>query len=204
MKGFRDSTKMMKGHNFARGGHTLQAHFPSPKPAPGLRGAGPDTVGGLTRHGDANDGPTNPGHAAVHREVPSTTQLEETGGKTPLSPGYKKGGHHFHVHKHYHVGGKVHSTVKHYGGDGGSMQHEKRFTRTRSAGGFGAGTTGSSRPKIARGGRMKKATGGTINKVAAGGALYKKGGHSKEMKQHLDSPAPKGHKGLGAMIRRGR
>jgi hypothetical protein len=223
---------------------------------------------GLTDRGNPND-PGSDGHAGVHREVPSTQELAELGGKSTLTPGYKKGGSHkhFHVHKHYHSGGKVKSNHKSYSmvEGAGEMQAEQRFGRPRSAGGFGQGTTGSSRPKLAKGGKMhikpenkgkftkkmtgskkghltgsdvqrglhsesgetrKEAnfarmarrhfkpltTGGTINKMstggtrntrAAGGALYKRGGHSSEMKHHLDAPAPRGHKGMGDMIRRG-
>jgi hypothetical protein len=242
--------------------------------APG-RGAGPAVVGGLTDHGDPNDSATKPGHAAVHREIPSSERDAEVGGKSPLNPGYKKGGSHFHVHKHYHTGGKVTSSSKSYRKSerAAEMQAEKRFTAHRSSGGFGKGTTGNLRNKIAKGGgihikpenrgkftkkmtgsksgkltdsdvsrgldssspatrkqanfaRMarrgfkpiKKAGGGHIHdctpshadggritrpKYGAGGALYSKGGHSKEMSKHLDSAAPRGHKGLGEMIRRG-
>jgi hypothetical protein len=199
-------------------------------------------------------------------------------------PGYGKGGKakHFHVHKHYHTGGKVTTKSRSYtkAERAAEMQAENRFSNPRSAGGFGAGTTGGSRPKIKGGGRMCKADGGDVTSAAdtwggrmtdrdldllrksapsnsdtpsqiqrksgrltnkdldlarkaipqadpgplrerygairvkgggritrpkfnAGGALYKKGGHSKEMSKHLNAKAPRGHKGLGTMIRRG-
>jgi len=292
VKGFRDTTKMMHGHNFARGGHSIQpqfgnspiqSHLPHASPAPG-RGAGPGVIGGLTDHGNPNDG-KQAGHAAVHREVPSNETEAEHGGKGPLMPGYAKGGKHFHVHKHYHTGGKVTTKSRTYSKAerAAEMQSEKRFTAHRSAGGFGKGTTGGTRPKIAKGGGihikpsnrgkftkkmtgsksgkltdsdvdrglsssspatrkqanfarmarrgfkpLKKAEGGRCTRPkyaeggsailgdtwvdhppparkpkGAGGALYARGGHSKEMNEHLNAAAPRGHKGLGAMIRRG-
>lgn len=59
------------------------------------------------------------GHGLVHREEPTTDELGEAGGTSPLKSGYAKGGKpakHFHVHHHYHSGGKTNTKSKHYGG----------------------------------------------------------------------------------------
>lgn len=65
--------------------------------------------------------------------------------------------------------------------------------------------TGGTIDKLATGGTINRyATGGTQNKMQCGGAMYAEGGGVKAaLRAHVDSPAPQGHKGLGAMIRRG-
>lgn len=65
--------------------------------------------------------------------------------------------------------------------------------------------TGGTINPCATGGTINKmATGGTQNKLNCGGAMYAEGGGVKAaLREHVDSPAPRGHKGLGAMIRRG-
>lgn len=90
MKGFKNTTRMMSGHGFAGGG----------------------PVGGVV------DFRSNlHGSSSVRRETPSSVEDEETGGKSPLRPGYAHGGKsakHFHVHKHYHSGGEVKTNTKSY------------------------------------------------------------------------------------------
>jgi len=66
----------------------------------------PRGINGVDEHADAR---TDDGNALQHREVPSTEELKEAGGHSPLKPGFSKGGKaekHFHVHHHYH-GGKA-------------------------------------------------------------------------------------------------
>lgn len=169
MKGFRDTTKMTAGHHFAKGGHTLQARFGKMSNAPG-RGAGPDTINGLTARGKPND-PGTLGHAAVNRKVPSTTTEAQAGSKSSLIPGYKKGGNagkHFHVHKHYYSGGKVKTVSKSYLKKM-EMQSEKQHKGVQND----AAATGGTINKVRRGGKMRKATGGTINCRATGGTINK-------------------------------
>jgi hypothetical protein len=321
MKGFKNTTRMVTGHhnvpasqfstfgksnpghrlatgglvNKLAGGGSVERDFGHASPVKG-RGPGPDRITDLTVHGNANDGQHHVGHAAVHREVPSTVNETEHGGRAPLNPGYGGGGRarHFHVHKHYYQGGKVvksehQSYPKNLAGKAGKVQDSHRFTAHRVAGGFGTrgqpgrtrdrlakggscGETGETRNKLAKGGKWiqgaikhpgalhrtlgvpqgKKipaaklakaahssnpttrrraalaktlkglhkakgghihdntkvippnyATGGTINRLAAGGALYHKGGHSREMSEHLESEAPRGHKGMRELIQRG-
>lgn len=283
MKGFKDTSKMMHGHHFARGGHSLQPHFGHMSRAPGAGSQSADRVGGTTAHGSNMP----EGNSAVMRApVQPTEQLKDHGGKTPLPAGFKRGGKtsHFHVHKHYHSGGKVRSESKSYlrQVEGAAQMQAESGGNTNANGGFHSGSTGSSRPKFAKGGKMhikpenkgkftqkmtgsKKghltgkdvqrglhsksaetrkeanfarmarrgfkplgkatggtincvATGGTINKLGAGGALYAEGGkvHSdaaqdrpmmegiakKVVKEHINYPEPRGHKGLGEAIRR--
>lgn len=159
MKGFRDTSKMMSGHNFARGGHSMQAHFPVQRPAPGLP-AGGDSVNGLTKHGLANS-PGQDGHSQVQRRVQPTMELETGGGKTPLNAGYAKGGNaakHFHVHKHiYAKGGKVKTISKSYlrQVEGAAAMQAEQGGNTNANGGFTPGSTGGSRSKFAKGGKSK-------------------------------------------------
>lgn len=68
-------------------------------------------------------------------------------------------------------------------------------------------TGGTINPRATGGTINRYATGGTQNPMNCGGAMYAKGGEvgaESVMQRHLSSPAPRGHKGLGAMIRRGR
>src|SRR5215813_12534837 len=164
MKGFKDSTKMMHGHNFARGGHTMQAHFPQIRPAHGAPAQAQGKIEGTTAHGSSPDGNS----AVMRSPVQPTQELTEHGGKTPLTSGYKKGGG-FHVHKHYHMGGKVKTVSKSYSGFGGSMQSSKKAGSKTRNGGFPSGSTGNTRNKLKKGGPTCMATGGTRNKFATGG-----------------------------------
>lgn len=99
MKGFKNTTRTFSGHSFAQGG----------------------PVGGVTDfHSNTH------GSALVRREVPSNEMQREGGGRGPLTPGYAHGGKakHFHVHKHYHSGGKVTSKSKSYRGAEHSAERE--------------------------------------------------------------------------------
>lgn len=112
MKGFRDTTKMQSGHNFSHPskwfpqghatGGTVNRLAKGGKPRDGV----PRGVNGVDEHEDAH---TDDGNALQHRGVPTTEELSEAGGHSPLKPGFSEGGKaekHFHVHHHYH-GGKV-------------------------------------------------------------------------------------------------
>lgn len=145
MKGFKNSTKMVSGHNFATGG-TVNRFATG-----GIinRFAGGGEVGGL----DANR-PDMSGHAQVQREIPSTEELASGGGRTPLNPGYKSGGKaekHFHVHHHYH-GGKVSKS---------KMRKMEMQGEHKATGGHIQDNTREIAPDYA--------TGGTINRMAKGG-----------------------------------
>lgn len=266
MKGFKNSTHMQSGHNFAKGGHVPRPHFAQPHPI-SPAGANKDTVNGLTART-----PDMAGNAAVKRSVPSTDVDEATGGKSELNGGYKAGGKVVHVHQHYHNGKRLPSKRKM---DMARRKAENSLISSGTAGvklGKNAISNGTGTPSIRsdfkKGGKigpvkkgalhkemgipqgekigrkrlesakhssspterkranfalnMNKATGGTINPVAtggtinrfatggtqnpmqAGGALYAKGGNVKgALAQHEATPAPRGHKGLGDMIRRG-
>lgn len=255
MKGFRDTTKMVSGHNFAKGGHV--GHFAQSRPAP-TAPANKDTVNGLTART-----PDMAGNAAVKRSVPSTALDEDKGGKGELTGGYKAGGKVVHVHQHYHNGKRLPSRRKM------DMARRKAEGNLISSGTAGvklgrnaiSSTKGtpSIRAKFKKGGKIgpvkkgalhsqmgipqgekigkkrlesakhssspqerkranfalnmnkatggtinPRATGGTINPMNCGGAMYAEGGGVKgALAQHVDTPAPRGHKGLGAMIRRG-
>lgn len=169
MKGFKDTTKMVRGHRdvpasqFSTFGRQRFAHG-----GPVLH---PDPVHGLHEKGNVEDFHSDMhGHSAVEREVPSTQELAEHGGKTPLTPGYKKGGEtHFHVHKHYHTGGKTKHSSKSY------RKHEHEAE------------------KHATGGTINKmATGGTRDRLAKGGKSPF--GHIKKGALHKDMGIPKGEK----------
>lgn len=179
MKDFKNSTKMVTGHRFAAGGTV--GPFARMRPAPGVSGGG-DEVNGLTANRSNMEG-----SSAVRREIPSTAELAEHGGKSPLTPGYTAGGKaekHFHVHHHYH-GGKVSKSKMRKM----EMQGEKKAT----GGTINKVATGGTINKVAKGGKMHKAngghiqndttptapdfaTGGTINRMNAGGAMYSRGG----------------------------
>lgn len=194
MKGFKDSTRMVTGQHR----HVPASQFSTPLRR-GFAQGGPvagvhDPVHGLHEKGNVRDmHPYGQDHAAVLRHVPSTALEEEHGGKGPVSPGYAKGGKaekHFHVHKHYHTGGKTTSSHKAY--KKMEMQAESEFRGNPGRkGGF---KTGGTVNKLKKGGHAGKQvgkghvvkdikpkapdykTGGTIDKKAAGGAMYKKGG----------------------------
>lgn len=121
MKGFKNSTRMRtftsaadinrtagqtvgRVQSFARGGSVR-------------RFAEGGTVGGLSESWDHERSENPNGNALVQRSGEQPTQeLEEGGGRSPLRSGYAKGGgaKHFHVHKHYHEGGKIRTETKSY------------------------------------------------------------------------------------------
>jgi hypothetical protein len=217
MKGFKDTTKMVSGHNFAKGGHV--GHFAQSKPVSAAP-ANKDTINGLTART-----PDMEGNAAVKRRVPSTVVDEEKGGKGDLTGGYKAGGKVVHVHQHYHNGKRLPSKRKMEAArkkaEGGLISSGTAGVKLGQNASSPSKGTPSIRSNFKKGGRAKAtggtinpcatggtinpvATGGTINPMNAGGALYAKGGGVKAaLREHVGSPAPQGHKGLGAMIRRG-
>lgn len=148
MKGFKNTTRTMSGHGFAAGG----------------------TVGGVS------DFRSNlHGSSSVRREVPSSVEDAETGGKTPLRPGYAKGGKakHFHVHKHYHSGGKVSTKSKSYASAERAAEHETEGAGPMMAqGGHIHDDTSipADYPDYAKGGRW--IAGATKNKGALHRALH--------------------------------
>lgn len=75
------------------------------------------TVGGLDESWEHERNENPQGNALVQRDgLQPTEELEKGGGRTPLRSGYAKGGKttHFHVHKHYHEGGKIRTESKSY------------------------------------------------------------------------------------------
>lgn len=199
MKGFRDSTKMMHGHNFARGGHSLQPRFGQMKPAPGPTSQPQGQINGLTGHGVSGEG-----HSAVMRSpVASTQELEEHGGKTPLTSGYGKGGKaakHFHVHKHvYGKGGKVKTVSKSYM-KRMEMQAEQGGD-TNSNGGFKSGSTGGSRGKLATGGHIHDDTHEIAPDFAKGGKMHINPAHKGKFTKKMTG-SKKGHL-TGSDVQRG-
>jgi hypothetical protein len=119
MSDFKDSTRTISGHHHWSGGSI------------GSGGTG-STINRLARGGPVDKIDSNPGHpevypkegnrmagnsATLRKEAP-TVELAEHGGRTPLSAGFKKGGHfpakHFHVHKHYHAKGGSHTVSRSY------------------------------------------------------------------------------------------
>jgi len=266
MKGFRNTTKMQMGHNFAAGGHVPRPHFAQAHPVR-PKPANSDTVNGLTARTPDMDG-----NSLQKRSVPSTEVDSEHGGKSAVSSGYASGGKVVHVHQHYHNGKRLPSKRKMEAArrkaEGGLISSGTAGVKLGQNASSNATGTPSIRSNFKKGGKigpvkkgalhaqmgipqgekigkkrleaakhssspqerkranfalnMNKATGGTINPVATGGtinrfatggtqnpmqcggALYAAGGGVKAaLRAHVDSPAPQGHKGLGAMIRRG-
>lgn len=199
MKGFKNSTHMQSGHNFAKGGHVPRPHFAqahpvSPKPA------NDDVVNGLTARTPDMDG-----NSAQKRSVPSTEVDSDHGGKSAVNSGYKTGGKVVHVHQHYHNGKRMPSKRKmdaaRKKAEGGLISSGTAGVKLGQNASSSSKGTPSIRAKFKKGGR---ATGGTIDKMNCGGAMYAEGGGVKAaLREHVDSPAPRGHKGLGSMIRRG-
>lgn len=182
MKGFRNTTKIVAGHrhvpasqfntfgrqSFAHGGHV--SHLPHGEG--GVEDFHPDTSG----------------HSSVQRQVPSTELEAEHGGKSELTPGYKKGGeaHHFHVHKHYHSGGKIKSKSKSYRNlEKEAEKHATGGTIDKKA--CGGMATGGTRDKMKKGGmHINPAHKGKFTKKMTGskkghltGSDVQRGLHSK-------------------------
>ena len=142
MKGFKDSTKTVAGHQF----NHPSGWFPG---NPNYRRGGPVAHhGAMPPQVDPNMSEAdNEGHSAVHREIPSTEELAEHGGKSPLMPGFKKGGEthkHFHVHHHHHDGkGGMKTKSKHYEkpaekrAEGGSVHDETSVAKAEPDGDYG-------------------------------------------------------------------
>jgi hypothetical protein len=184
MKGFKDSTRTISGHHAGLAGRAVgQVRSFAPSPAVRRFAEGGHAVPDVDPRGPRAD----EGHALVHRDIPTTTELDEAGGRSPLKSGYAKGGKskaakHFHVHKHYHEGGKIRSVSKSYKGKSAEREAERQVE----------GAT-KMMPK-SKGGQVFKgdrhihdatsippespdyATGGTIDRMNAGGSAY--GGHA--------------------------
>lgn len=151
------------------------------------------TVGGLSDPETATPG----GNAFIRRSGEQPTQeLEEGGGRSPLMSGYAKGGKakHFHVHKHYHEGGKITTKSKSYmkSAKGAERAAEKQVEGAGPMMSKGGKTKGRMKSRHADGGHIigpthlpdgygdyatggtinPMATGGTINPMSAGGAAY--------------------------------
>lgn len=158
MKGFKNTTRTQTGHNPSAAGRTVGrvARF-----AQG--GSVPGGINGVADfHSDMD------GSSSVKRQVPSSVEDADTGGTSPLRPGYAAGGKskekHFHVHNHYHGGKKMPNKSK-------LKSLEKK-------------ATGGTIDKMAKGGKkhhVKKATGGTINRMSAGGGPYATGGTANRL-----------------------
>lgn len=151
MKGFKDSTHMQSGHNFAKGGHVPRPHFAQAHPV-SPAGANKDTVNGLTART-----PDMAGNGAVKRSVPSTAVDEATGGKGELNSAYKAGGKVVHVHQHYHNGKRLPSArqiaKKRASAEAGLISSGTAGVKLgRNAISNGKGTP-SERSKFAKGGR---------------------------------------------------
>ncbi len=167
MSGFKNTTRTVSGHHHWGGG--------------AVGGGTGGTINRLARGGAVDKIDENPGHAetypkegdrthgnsATQRANPPTRELEDHGGKTPLTAGFKKGGSakHFHVHKHFHAkGGKITTRTQSYRG------HEKQAETSAEGGSIHDSTEPpAGGPDYARGGRHP------VHKNA-GGAMYAPGG----------------------------
>lgn len=135
MSGFKDSTKMLSGHHHWDG---TSVHRSTEAP-------GPQVFPGAGNRIQGNAGQT--------RANPPTQELSQLGGKSELTPGFRKGGpaKHFHVHKHFHAKGGKTRTVSH--SYGVAEKHAETF---------------------AEGGHVHDET-----SPPAGGPDYKRGGRAK-------------------------
>lgn len=177
MKGFKDTTRTVSGHRHVPASefHTLGKRQSFAQGGPVMH---PDPIHGLHEKGGVEDfHKYGPEHSAVLRETPSTDELKEHGGKTPLTSGYKKGGEtHFHVHKHFHTGGKTKHSSKSY------RKHEHEAEKH---------ATGGTINKKAHGGSCE--TGGTRDKLHKGGfPKVKKGALHKDMGIPQGEKIPRG------------
>jgi hypothetical protein len=135
MDGFKNTTKMLRVHDMSRAGQTV-GHVPSFARGGSVRrfaqgGAVRDKVdeghvkpmhdedgqiGGLDESFEHEAKEKAGGNALVQRSNPQVSEeLEAGGGRSPLRPGYAKGGKpekHFHVHNHYHNGKRLPSKGK--------------------------------------------------------------------------------------------
>jgi len=186
MKGFKDSTKTIHGHHNAPH-HTKWISTES--------SVAKLAHGGMVREMPPQVDPNHSadrdhGNSAVDRRIPSTEELADHGGKSPLTSGFAKGGKaekHFHVHNHYHGGKKIPKhhekkwAEKHAMKEGGHVHDETSIpkgspdykkggkVKHHNAGGAVYGTGGTI-DKLATGGTVNKlATGGTQDRLAGGG-----------------------------------
>jgi hypothetical protein len=169
MNGFKNTTKMVSGHNMSSAGQTVGrvASFARGGRVFARGGTVRDKIGGEhepQKKIHSSDGEVTgldesweheakekpDGNALVQREGPQVSEeLEEGGGRSPLRAGFAKGGKsksEFHVHNHYHNGKRLPSKNK----------LKKMEMQAK-----------------------KEATGGTINKVKGGGSI-KRSGHDKK------------------------
>jgi len=119
MKGFKDTTKTESGHGFKSAFGFTGSVAPQ---RTGVREMGVKSHQGRFVEGGRVQGMTDrdprgnlTGHGLQQRTIPSTQELKEAGGTSPLKSGFKRGGgshKHFHVHKHYYTGGKVRTESK--------------------------------------------------------------------------------------------
>lgn len=158
MKGFKDSTRTTSGFKHWGGGS--------------IGGGTGGTINRLATGGsvggtNAKIGDRMHGNSATQRENPPTRELQDHGGKTPLTAGFKKGGpaKHFHVHKHYHAkGGRTHTVSNSYSA-------AEKHAETYADGGHVHDCT-----EIPAGSPDYKRGGKTPVKKNAGGAMYAPGG----------------------------
>lgn len=120
MDGFKNSTRMRtftSGADVQRtAGRTVGRVQSFARGGAVRRFAEGGTVGGLDESWEHERNENPNGNALVERETPVTEELDKGGGRSPLRSGYAKGGKtkHFHVHKHYHEGGKIRTETKSY------------------------------------------------------------------------------------------
>lgn len=194
MSGFKNTSRAIRGHyhwdggsigggtggtinRMAQGGSASSSSSVGRRdgmlPPKGLaRGGAVDKVDASPGHAEVypKEGDRMHGNAATLRKESPTQELEEHGGRTPLTAGFKKGGHfpakHFHVHKHFHAkGGRTHS-VSH------SYSAAEKHAETFAAGGHVHDNTNvpAGGPDYKHGGRARPV------KKNAGGAMYAPGG----------------------------
>lgn len=183
MTGFKDSTRTVSGHHHWSGG-PVGAGGGTGGTINRLKRGGitkkTTTIPGLAKGGSLDKVDESPGHAEVfpkegnrmqgnsaqlRKEAP-TEELNEHGGKTPLTAGYKKGGgaKHFHVHKHYHAkGGRTRSVSNSYAV---AEKHAEKFAE--------GGSVHDCTEVPAQG--SDYARGGHAVRKNAGGAMYAPGG----------------------------
>lgn len=135
MDGFKNTTRMRTFSSSAdvgrTAGRTVSRVQSFARGGAVRRFAEGGTVGGLDESWDHERNENPNGNALVQRTgTQSTQELEEGGGRSPLRSGYAKGGktQHFHVHKHYHEGGKIRTVSKSYtkGAKGAERAAEKQ------------------------------------------------------------------------------
>lgn len=121
MDGFKNSTRMRtftSGADVQRtAGRTVGRVQSFAQGGAVRRFAEGGTVGGLDESWEHERNENPNGNALIQRDDEQPTEeLEKGGGRSPLRSGYARGGktQHFHVHKHYHEGGKIRTESKSY------------------------------------------------------------------------------------------